>query len=85
MRIKNAQEDLIALGYKLGPPDGVLGPATGTVINIYRRDKWIRADITDEQVFELLLLEAIIQSMEEAAGAAEQSKPQDGVPSSTRR
>ncbi|MGH8060136.1 MAG: peptidoglycan-binding domain-containing protein [Candidatus Entotheonellia bacterium] len=75
MRIKNAQEVLIALGYKPGSPDGVLGPTTRAAINVYRRDKGIRADITDEQLFELLSLETVIQSMEGAIRAVEQLKP----------
>lgn len=75
MRIKNAQEALIALGYKPGPPDGVLGPATRAAIEIYRRDKGLRANITDEQLFELLSLEAVMQSIEKTTKAVEQLKP----------
>lgn len=74
-RIKNVQEALIALGYKLGSPDGVLGPATRTALQAYKRDKALRADITDEQLFEILSLEALMQSMEGAVRAMEQFKP----------
>jgi peptidoglycan hydrolase-like protein with peptidoglycan-binding domain len=59
----------------LGPPDGVLGPATRAAIKIYRQDKGIRADITDEQLFELLSLEAIMQSIERATKEVEQLTP----------
>lgn len=74
IRIKNAQEALIVLGYKLGPPDGVLGPATRAAMKVYRQDKGIRADITDERLFELLSLEAIMQSLERATKEVEQLK-----------
>ena len=56
MRIKTAQEALLRLGYKLGTPDGVLGPATRAALTDYKRDKGLRADVPDEQLFGLLAL-----------------------------
>ena len=74
-QIKTVQEALLRLGYKLGPPDGVLGPATRAALTNYKRDKGLRADMPDEKLFGLLALEGIMQSLEGATKTLEQRKP----------
>lgn len=63
--VKYVQENLVLLGYKLDSPDGVMGPQTRTAIDAFKRDRKLKADVPDYQVFQKITEDAYLKILDE--------------------
>jgi hypothetical protein len=77
-QIREVQKNLSLLGYRPGLADGMLGNQTKIAIETYKRDKHLRKDLTDEDVYMLIAQDAYLKILDELkrlTGSIEKLKP----------
>jgi peptidoglycan hydrolase-like protein with peptidoglycan-binding domain len=74
-RIRTLQQALTLLGYDPGPEDGVEGAKVRAAIVAYRRDRQLKPDISDENVRQIILLDALGKSLGKMNDAYDQLAP----------
>jgi peptidoglycan hydrolase-like protein with peptidoglycan-binding domain len=74
-RRQSVQNALRFLGYDPGPEDGKEGPKLRAAVAAYRRDKKLPAGMSEDDVWDIILLEATRRSMEQLHQEVEKMAP----------
>ena len=77
-QIREVQKNLSLLGYRPGQADGMLGHQTKIAIEAYKRDKHLRKDLTDEDIYTIIAQDTYLKILDELkrlTGSIEKLKP----------